>query len=142
MSITPNVSELKRRAERRVNLLTQIGDLQEDLKALKLEDKSDGFNEKALAQCVKELLNGSEYQAEQLQFELELDSYRTAVGLPVTLETAQRHIRHDTFDKQLAAVDARLEEAIANVRGEGSVTLAPAADGHTKSSKKQKETAA
>src|SRR4030067_2947052 len=90
-----NVSELERRAARRVNLLTQIGDLQDDLKTLKAEDKMDGFNEKALGQCVKELMNGSEYQAEQLQFELELDSYRTAGGLPAPLGNAQREIREE-----------------------------------------------
>lgn len=138
--MTTNVSELKRRAERRVNLLTQIGDLQEDLKALKAEDKSDGYNEKALGQCVKELLNGSEYQAEQLQFELELDSYRTAVGLPVSLETAQRHLRDNITQTSLAATDARLEAAIADLRGSASVTIAPATD--TPKSKKQRETAA
>lgn len=86
-------SELKRRAERRVNILTEIGNLQEDLKALKAEDKADGYNEKALAKCVTEMLRGAEYQEEQLQFELELDTYRTALDLPVTLETAQRHVR-------------------------------------------------
>lgn len=86
-------TELKRRAERRVNILTEIGNLQEELKALKAEDKSDGYNEKALAKCVTEMLRGAEYQEEQLQFELELDTYRTALDLPVTLETAQRHVR-------------------------------------------------
>src|SRR4030067_1043508 len=106
-----NVSELERRAARRVNLLTQIGDLQDDLKTLKAEDKMDGFNEKALGQCVKELMNGSEYQAEQRQFGLELDSYRTAVGLPVTLETAQRNIRENTFNTSTAAAGARLQRS-------------------------------
>jgi len=123
-----NVSELERRAARRVNLLTQIGDLQDDLKTLKAEDKMDGFNEKALGQCVKELMNGSEYQAEQLQFELELDSYRTAVGLPVTLETAQRNIRENTFNTSTAAAGARLQAVLDGIQGEVSVTLAPAAE--------------
>jgi uncharacterized protein (UPF0335 family) len=88
-----STSELKNRAQRRVNLMTEIEGLKEDLKRLKGEDKADGYNEQALAQCVKELLKGAEYQEEQLQFEMELDTYRTAIGLPVTLETAQRHVR-------------------------------------------------
>src|SRR4030067_3777194 len=98
-----NVSELERRAARRVNLLTQIGDLQDDLKTLKAEDKMDGFNEKALGQCVKELMNGSEYQAEQLQFELELDSYRTGDGVPGTLGHGARDIRQETFNNTTRA---------------------------------------
>jgi uncharacterized protein (UPF0335 family) len=136
MPTATNISELKRRAERRVVLLMQIGDLQEDLKTLKGEDKADGYNEKALAQCVKELLNGSEYQAEQLQFELELDSYRTAVGLPVTLETAQRHICQGLYKDKMDAAAAEFDHALGV-----SVTLSSAADTPQKSTKKQKETA-
>lgn len=84
-----SAAELKRRAERRRVILDQIDDLKVDLKALKAEDKDDGFNEKALAQCIKELRKGADYQCDQLTLELELDTYRKAVGLPVTLEAAQ-----------------------------------------------------
>ena len=79
-------AELKRRAERRLNLMNTITEHQEELKDLKAEDKADGFNEKALAQCIKELLKGAEYQEEQLQLELEIDTYRRAIGLPTTLK--------------------------------------------------------
>lgn len=110
-------SELKRRAERRVNILTEIGNLQEDLKALKAEDKTDGYNEKALAKCVTEMLRGAEYQEEQLQFELELDTYRTALDLPVTLETAQRHVREgisrENYNTKLAVGLENAEAAYA-----------------------------
>jgi uncharacterized protein (UPF0335 family) len=105
-------AELKRRAERRVNLMTEIDGLKEELKMLKTEDKADGYNEQALAQCVKELLKGAEFQEEQLQFEMELDTYRTAIGLPVTLETAQRHVREQVSGENF---ETKLETAYANV---------------------------
>ena len=82
--------DLKRRADRRVTVLDQIADLQDDMKQLKAEDKADGFNEKALAQAVKEMRRGIDFQADQLQLELEVDTYRKAVGLPRTLEDAQQ----------------------------------------------------
>lgn len=142
MTTMTNTSELKRCAERRVNLLTQIADLQEDVKMLKVEDKANGYNEKALAQCVKELLGGSEYQADQLQFEMELDTYRTAVGLPVTLETAHRHVRNNVLQDKMTAADATLADAIAGIGGKVSVSLTPVADVPPKSPKKPKENAA
>jgi uncharacterized protein (UPF0335 family) len=85
-------AELVRRAERRVTLLDEIAERQEELKQLKAEDKSDGFDEKALSKVVKELRRGADYQAAQLELELVLDAYRRAVGLPVTLEDAQRRV--------------------------------------------------
>lgn len=110
-------SELKRRAERRVRILSEIGDLQEDLKVLKADDKAGGYNERALAQCVKEMLRGHEYQEEQLQLELELDTYRTACGLPVTLETAQRKVaetaRSVNYSTKIEKVTTAIDEAFA-----------------------------
>ena len=120
-------SELQNRAQRRVNLMTEIECLKEDLKRLKVEDKADGYNEQALAQCVKELLKGAEYQEEQLQFEMELDTYRTAIGLPVTLETAQRHVREQVQGNNF---ETKLETTYANV----SVELA---EGTKKASRKK-----
>lgn len=101
--------ELKRRAERRRVILDQIDDLQVDLKALKTEDKEDGFNEKALAQCIKELRRGADYQCDQLTLELELDTYRKAVGLPVTLEAAQEAALKEA--QIVPAVDDRTTDA-------------------------------
>jgi hypothetical protein len=83
-------AELKRRAQRRVDLLDQVAELQEELKLFKAQDKEDGFTEKALAQVIKEMRRGVDYQAAQLQLELEVDTYRRACGLPVTLEDAQK----------------------------------------------------
>lgn len=87
--------ELKRRADRRMVLLDEIAERQEDLKQCKSEDKADGYSEKALAQVIKELRKGPEYQEAQLSLELELDTYRKAVGLPVTLDAAQEAARKD-----------------------------------------------
>lgn len=83
-------AELVRRAERRAALLDDIAERQEELKQIKAEDRADGFSEKALAQVVKELRRGPDYQADVLQLEMELDTYRAAVGLPRTLHDAQR----------------------------------------------------
>lgn len=88
-------AELKRRADRRMELLDQIADLQEELKQAKAEDKADGYSEKALAQCLKELRKGPDYQEAQLALELELNTYRSALGLPVTLDAAQQAVRSD-----------------------------------------------
>lgn len=82
--------ELRRRADRRKTVLDDIADLQEDLKEFKKEDKADGYSEKALAQVIKEMRRGEDFQVGQLQLELELDTYRKAVGLPTTLDDAQK----------------------------------------------------
>lgn len=43
-------TELKRRAERRVNILTEIGNLQEELKALKAEDTAQRHVREGISQ--------------------------------------------------------------------------------------------
>ena len=55
-------------------------------------EKSSGFTVKAFNQVVKEMRRGAAFQAAQLQLELELDTYRAAVGLPVTLDAAQQAV--------------------------------------------------
>jgi uncharacterized protein (UPF0335 family) len=98
-------AELKRRADRRRALLDEIAERQEDLKQCKAEDKADGYSEKALAQCIKELRKGPEFQEAQLALELELDTYRKALGLPVTLDAAQEATRKEveTLPEEAAA---------------------------------------
>jgi uncharacterized protein (UPF0335 family) len=86
-------AELKRRADRRVKVLDDIGDLQEELKGFKAEDKSDGFTEKAIGQVVREMRSNAERRAKQIALEVEINAYRRAVGLPVTLEAAQAAAR-------------------------------------------------
>lgn len=90
MSDNQYATELKRRADRRTRIMDDIAALQEDLKTCKAEDKADGYTEKALAQCLKEMRKGAEYQEKQLALELELHTYRTALGLPTELDAAQR----------------------------------------------------
>mgnify|MGYP000916821357 CR=1 FL=1 len=109
--------ELKRRADRRRQILDDIAERQEDLKQCKAEDKADGYSEKALAQCIKELRKGPEYQEKQLSLELELDTYRKALGLPVTVEAAQKAAREDIE----TLPDDAAERAGARVRGRETV---------------------
>ena len=68
----------------------QIVELQGEVKELKAEAKSDGYDMKAFGQIVKEIRREPEYQADQLSLELVVDTYRVAVGLPVDLEVAQK----------------------------------------------------
>lgn len=80
-------------AERMTRLLDDKLAVEQDIKALKEEMKGASFGKdemKAFAQCVKELRRGPDYQSDQLQLELILDTYRQAVGLPTDLEVAQQ----------------------------------------------------
>lgn len=109
--------ELKRRADRRMTILDEIAERQENLKQCKAEDKADGYSEKALAQCLKELRKGPEFQEAQLSLELELDTYRKALGLPVTLDAAQKAAREDVE----TLPDDAAERASARARGRETV---------------------
>ena len=80
--------ELKRRVDRRMKVEDDIDEMKEDLKLLKKQDKDDGYNEKVLKQIIRELRATPKKRADQLQLEMELNTYRPAVGLPVTLEAA------------------------------------------------------
>lgn len=46
-------AELKRRIERRIEKLDEAAELAEEIKAMKAEDKADGFDEKAIMDSVK-----------------------------------------------------------------------------------------
>lgn len=76
-------------------LLDTIGKAQAELKDLKQEVKDEGYNVKVLAQIVKEQRKGAKHQEAQLTLELELTTYREAVGLPTTLEDAQQRVREE-----------------------------------------------
>lgn len=71
-------------------LADEIAKAQAELKDLKARAKDEGFNLKCLAQAVKELRKGAEYQCDQLTLELEMQTYRSNVGLPTTVEEAQK----------------------------------------------------
>lgn len=85
--------ELKRRASRRATLMDEIKEKQDELKDLKAEDKDDGYNEKALAAVVKSMRNGVQWHADQLAFELKVDTYRNACGLTTDAEVADQKAR-------------------------------------------------
>jgi uncharacterized protein (UPF0335 family) len=82
--------DLRQHAREVTKMLNEISDLQDEVKAKKAELKSDGYDMKAFNQIVKEMRRGAEFQAQQLELELVLDTYRKAVDLPVTLEDAQK----------------------------------------------------
>lgn len=82
-------AELKRRIDRRVRLLDEVAELQEELKGFKAEDKSDGFTEAAIANAVKMLRADAEKVLATLLLEAEIDVYRKAAGVPTDIETAQ-----------------------------------------------------
>jgi len=98
-------ADLKRRANALKDILDQIAELQEEAKEIRADAKSDGYDLKALNQVVKELRRGAEYQEKQLELELVLDTYRKAVGLPVTLDAAQEIVRRDAEELPAAEED-------------------------------------
>lgn len=98
-------------AERMERLLDEKAAIDEDIKALKGEMKIAAFGKdemKAFAQCVKELRRGANYQAEQLQLELVLGTFRKVAGLPTDLSVAQQ--RALAAAEELPAASGRLAE--------------------------------
>ncbi len=82
-------------AEKMTALLDEQAKTAGALKDLRAEIKAEGYNLKAVNQVVKELRKGAQFQADQLMLELELDTYRKSVGLPVTVEDAQERARRE-----------------------------------------------
>ena len=88
-------AELKRRVDRRCAVLNEIAEKQDELSGLKAEDKADGYDEKALAHCVKMKRADPEKVAALLTLEQVIDTYRRAAKLPRTVEEAQVLVRDD-----------------------------------------------
>jgi uncharacterized protein (UPF0335 family) len=106
--------DLYDRAQKRIEIMNDIDDLKEQLSTLKADDKSAGYTEKAIVAAVKSLRKRPEWHADQLAFELELKTYREAVGLTTDLREAQ----------QLAAEAAEtLPEAAEADDGQTTVSL-------------------
>jgi len=82
-------AELKRRIERRIKLLDDVAELQEELKGFKSEDKSDGFTEKAISDAVKMRRADADKVLATLMLEAEIDVYRRVAGVPTEIEAAQ-----------------------------------------------------
>lgn len=91
-------ADLRGRAEELAGVLDDIAELQDRAKEIKADAKSEGYDMKAFNQIVKERRRGPDYQADQLQLEMVLDTYRTAVGLPTDLATAQEAARKEAGD--------------------------------------------
>lgn len=94
IDITPggnSEAELKRRIDRRIDILDQVAELNEELKTFKSEDKSDGYNEKAISDAVKMRRADAEKVLATLLFEAEKEVYRRAAGVVTDIETAQKN---------------------------------------------------
>ncbi|MGE0022497.1 MAG: GapR family DNA-binding domain-containing protein [Hyphomicrobium sp.] len=83
-------ADLKGRAEQYAGVLDEIDEAKERAKDIKDAAKSEGYDMKAFAQVVKEMRKGAKYQADQLQLELVLKTYRHGSGLPTDLAEAQK----------------------------------------------------
>jgi uncharacterized protein (UPF0335 family) len=90
--------DLERRVDRRFTLAAEIEEAQQQLKDFKAEDKADGYDEKAIAQIIREKKKGAKYQAAQLQLELVLTTYRKGVKLPHTLTEAQKRVAEESAE--------------------------------------------
>jgi uncharacterized protein (UPF0335 family) len=83
-------ADLKGRAEDYAAVLDEIDEAKQRAKDLKDAAKGEGYDMKAFAQIVKEARKGAKYQADQLQLELVLKTYRKAADLPTELAEAQK----------------------------------------------------
>lgn len=86
-------ADLKRRIDRRVDLLDEVAELQDKLKEFKAEDKADGFTEAAIADAVKLRRADAEKVLGRLLLEAEIQVYRKAAGLPIEIADAQEAAR-------------------------------------------------
>lgn len=83
-------AELKRRVDRRVDILDQVAELADEIKKLKAEDKADGYTEAAIADAVKLRRADPKKVLARLVFEAECGVYRRAAGVPTEIADAQR----------------------------------------------------
>ncbi len=95
MTDTASNSQLKSLAESMARRLDEKAALDAEIKERRAEIKELGFNVKVFNQVVKERRKGASFQADQLEMELELDTYRRETGLPTTLEDAQERARKE-----------------------------------------------
>ncbi len=86
-------AELKHRIARRMTTLDAIAELQEQLKEYVAEDKADGLIDAAIKETLKSMRKGEEWHAERIAFEMVIDTYRRAAGVPTEIEAAQAAAR-------------------------------------------------
>lgn len=70
-----------------------LNKLQAVVKEHKQRLKDSGYNMKVFGKVMGELMKDAEHMAGQLQLELELDTYRTRLGLPTDLDAALEAVR-------------------------------------------------
>lgn len=83
-------ADLKHRIERRVEIAEQAAKLKKTLSDYKAEDKSEGYEEKPIADAVKMRLADPEKVLATLLFEEKKKVYRKAAGVAVTIPEAER----------------------------------------------------
>lgn len=88
-------ADLNSRADQIIAVMDDIDDAKVRLADLKATAKADGYDLKALNQAVKEKRKGAGFQAQQLELEMVLGSYRKAVGNATDLEKAQERARRE-----------------------------------------------
>ena len=74
-------AQLRAAAETIKTLREQIAALQDEIKVEVAAAKSNGFNMKALNRVIKDMMLEPEAMEQQLVLELEIDTYRRAVGV-------------------------------------------------------------
>lgn len=83
-------ADLKRRVDRRVDLLERMAEHADEMKTYKAEDKADGFTERAISKVVKEKRSDADQILANLTLETEVRIYRETNDLPTTIEAAQK----------------------------------------------------
>lgn len=87
------LADLKHRIERRVTLIEDMDKLRKQLGEFKADDKSEGFDEKAIVDAVKMVRTDPEKRFATLTFDRMKATYRKAAGIPTDLEVAAREAR-------------------------------------------------
>ncbi|ADJ22997.1 hypothetical protein Hden_1184 [Hyphomicrobium denitrificans ATCC 51888] len=91
-------ADLNSRADQIIAVMDEIDDAKVRLADIKANAKASGYDLKALSQVVKEKRKGAGFQAQQLELEMVLDSYRKAVGNATDLEKAQERARREASE--------------------------------------------
>ncbi|OYW56818.1 MAG: hypothetical protein B7Y80_01665 [Hyphomicrobium sp. 32-62-53] len=86
-------AELKRRVDRRVEIVEELAAIKTRLDEFKKEDKADGFNDKAIVHAVKMRTADPEKVLATLLLEAECKLYRKAAGVATEIDEAEKAVR-------------------------------------------------
>lgn len=81
-------ADLKMRVDRRVEKLEEIEKIKKQIDEWKADDKSEGYEEKQVADAVRMRLKNPQQQYGVLESEAKRTSYRKAAGVETNLEKA------------------------------------------------------